>query len=69
MLRYCERLTRKICGDSEAVLREFNGETGRVHLLLEHPPKASALALVNNLKGSSARRPRAQHAVKVDPRG
>ena len=67
MLRYCERVMRKVCGDFEAVLREFNGEADHVHLLVEHPPKVSVSALVNSLKGVSARMLRSQYAGRVNP--
>jgi putative transposase len=60
MLRHCEQAMRRVCGDFEAVLREFNGEDDRVHLLIEYPPKVPVPALVNSLKGVSARRLRAE---------
>jgi putative transposase len=62
MLTCCEDSMRKVCGDFEAVLREFNGEHDHVHLLVEYPPKVSVSALVNSLKGVSARRLRAEYA-------
>jgi len=46
----------KVCGDFEATLDEFNGEPDHVHLLVHYPPKVSVSALVNSLKGVSARR-------------
>ena len=46
----------KVCGDFEATLDEFNGEPDHVHLLVHYPPKVSISALVNSLKGVSARR-------------
>jgi putative transposase len=61
MLRYCERVMRKVCGDFEADLREFNGEADHVHLLVNYPPKVSVSALVNSLKGVSARTLRSQY--------
>lgn len=60
MLRRCEAVMRKVCADFAAELREFNGETDHVHLLIEYPPKISVSALVNSLKGVSARRLRAE---------
>lgn len=45
-----------VCGAFEATLDEFNGERDHVHLRVQYPPKASISALVNSLKGVSARR-------------
>ncbi len=45
-----------VCGAFEATLDEFNGERDHVHLLVQYPPKVSLSALVNSLKGVSARR-------------
>ena len=66
MLRYCERVMRKVCGDFEADLREFNGAADHVHLLVNYPPKVSVSALVNSLKGASARRLRSEYTGKVN---
>ena len=63
MLDACETAMRKVCADFGADLREFNGEDDHVHLLVEYPPKVAVSAMVNSLKGVSARRPHAnQHA-------
>jgi putative transposase len=37
-------------------LREFNGESDHVHLLINYPPKVCLSELVNSLKGVSSRR-------------
>lgn len=37
-------------------LREFNGESDHIHVLLEYPPKLSISQIVNSLKGVSSRR-------------
>jgi putative transposase len=66
MLRYCERVMRKVCGDFEADLREFNGAADHVHLLVNYPPKVSVSALVNSLKGVSARMLRSQYTGRVN---
>jgi putative transposase len=55
----------KVCEDFEGKLLEFDGEDDHVHLLVEYPPKASISALVNGLKGSSARRLRAENFPEV----
>jgi putative transposase len=66
MLACCEDAMRKVCGDFEAVLREFNGEPDHVHLLVEYPPKVPVSALVNSLKGVSARRLRTDFTGRVN---
>lgn len=66
MLRFCETVMRKVCEDFEADLREFDGEAGHVHLLVRYPPKVSVSALVNSLKGVSARLLRSEYTGKVN---
>ena len=66
MLGFCEQVMRKVCDDFGAVMREFNGEHDHVHLLVEYPPKVSVSALVNSLKGASARRLRSEYTGKVN---
>ena len=66
MLTCCEDAMRKVCGDFEADLREFNGEADHVHLLVLYPPKVSVSALVNSLKGVSARRLRSEYTGRVN---
>lgn len=39
-----------------AQLREFNGETDHVHLLVHHPPSLARCVLGNRLNGVSSRR-------------
>jgi putative transposase len=66
MLRLCESVTRKACEDFGAKLREFNGEADHVHLHVNYPPKVSVSALVNSLKGVSARMPRSEYTRRVN---
>jgi REP-associated tyrosine transposase len=66
MLSSCEQVMRKVCGNFGAELREFNGEADHVHLLVHYPPKVPISALVNSLKGVSARRLRAQYPGRVN---
>jgi putative transposase len=66
MLSSCEQVMRKVCGDFEATLCEFNGEHDHVHLIVEYPPKVPVSALVNSLKGASARRLRSEYPGKVN---
>lgn len=48
-----------------AELREFNGETDHVHLLVHYPPKVALSRLVNSLKGVSARRLRQEFPAHI----
>jgi len=66
MLAFCERVMRKVCDDFEAGLWEFNGEADHVHLLVHYPPKVAVSALVNSLKGVSARRLRSEYTGRVN---
>jgi putative transposase len=66
MRRFCEGVMRKVCGDFEADLREFNGEADHVHLLVLYPPRVSVSELVNSLKGVSARRLHSEYTGKVN---
>jgi putative transposase len=56
ILTRCEAVMRDVCTDFGAELREFNGETDHVHLLVHYPPKVALSRLVGSLKGVSARR-------------
>jgi putative transposase len=66
MLGCCQTAMRKVCADFGAELREFNGEADHVHLLVEYPPKVAVSALVNSLKGVSARRLHAELTGRVN---
>jgi putative transposase len=65
MLSCCEAAMRKVCADFGAGLHEFNGEAGHVHLVVDYPPKVAVSALVNSLKGVSARRLRSEFTGRV----
>jgi putative transposase len=66
MLACCEQAMRKVCEDFGAELAEFNGQDNHVHLLVTYPPKVAISALVNSLKGVSARRMRAEFTGRVN---
>ena len=66
MLRSCEDAMRKVCGGFGAELREFNGEDDHIHLLVGYPPKVAVSALVNSLKGVSARHLRSEFTGRVN---
>ena len=54
-----------VCRDFGAELREFNGETDHVHLLVHYPPAVALSKLVNSLKGVSARYLRQEHGTHL----
>ncbi|MBV9205819.1 MAG: IS200/IS605 family transposase [Actinobacteria bacterium] len=55
-LERAQEIMRDVCADFGADLREFNGETNHVHLLVNFPPTVALSRLVNSLKGVSSRR-------------
>jgi putative transposase len=65
MIRVLVPVFAKLCEDFGAVLTECNGEDDHVHLLVEYPPKVSVAALVNSLKGVSARLLRQRFQVRT----
>ncbi|MFD7447039.1 IS200/IS605 family transposase [Streptomyces sp. NPDC059909] len=65
ILNRCEEIMRAVCEDFGAELREFNGETDHVHLLVHHPPKVALSRLVGSLKGVSARRLRQEFPARI----
>ena len=44
-------IVARVCIDFESELIELEGENGRVHLLVNYPPKVAVSTLVNSLKG------------------
>ena len=65
ILDRCEQIMAEVCTDFGAELREFNGETDHVHLLVHYPPKVAISRLVNSLKGVSARRLRQEFPAHI----
>lgn len=61
ILTRCEEIMADVCRDFGAELREFNGDTDHVHLLVHYPPTVTLSKLVNSLKGVSARYLRQEH--------
>ncbi|MEV6297707.1 IS200/IS605 family transposase [Streptomyces sp. NPDC051896] len=51
-----EEVMRTVCEDIGTQLRESNGESDHVHLLVHYPPSIAPPRLVGSLKGVSARR-------------
>lgn len=66
ILTRCEEVMRKVCEDFGAELREFNGETDHVHLLVHYPPSVALSRLVGSLKGVSARRLRQDFPTHIN---
>lgn len=60
ILEDLENIFNSVCNDFDAELKEFNGESDHVHLLVNYHPKTSISKLVNSLKGVSARMIRKQ---------
>jgi putative transposase len=65
MISYLGDVFGKVCGDFGADLVECNGEDDHVHLLTGYPPRVTVPALVNSLKGVSARRLRQRYRVRT----
>jgi putative transposase len=65
MLTFCEHLRREVRVGSGAGLRQFNGKTDHVHLMMRDPPSIAMSVLVNWLTGVSSRRLRPQHPSQV----
>ncbi|MER5387903.1 IS200/IS605 family transposase [Saccharopolyspora sp. NPDC002686] len=61
----CEEIMREVCADFDVELREFNGETDHVHLLVHYPPQVALSRLVNSLKGVSSRRLRREFPERI----
>jgi putative transposase len=66
MLDRCEQVMRDVCGNFGATLAAFDGQDDHVHLLVGYPPKVAVSALVNSLKGVSARLLRSEFTDHVD---
>jgi putative transposase len=66
MLGRCEDIMRDVCAGFDVELREFNGETDHVHLLVHYPPKVALSKLINSLKGVSSRYLRAEYTGRVN---
>ncbi|RSM83193.1 IS200/IS605 family transposase [Kibdelosporangium aridum] len=65
ILTRCEEIMRDECVGLGAELREFNGETDHVHLLVHYPPSLALSTLVNSLKGVSSRRLRQEFSAHI----
>ncbi|MFI9273319.1 IS200/IS605 family transposase [Kitasatospora sp. NPDC052896] len=66
MLKRCEEIMREVCDKFETELREFNGETDHVHLLVHYPPKIALSKLINSLKGVSSRYLHAEYTGHIN---
>ncbi|MFE4539146.1 IS200/IS605 family transposase [Streptomyces scopuliridis] len=65
MLTRREEITREVCQDFQAELKQFNGEEDHVHLLVHYPPKVQPSKLVNFLEGVSARLLRKEYDAHI----
>ncbi|MFE7748062.1 IS200/IS605 family transposase [Streptomyces sp. NPDC057428] len=66
MLKRCEEIMREVCSSFDVELREFNGETDHVHLLVHYPPKVALSKLINSLKGVSSRYLRTEYTSRIN---
>lgn len=66
MLTDCENTIRYTCTALDAELVEFNGEADHVHLLIRYPSQLAIADLVRRLKGTSARRMRADYTGRCN---
>jgi putative transposase len=55
MLTRLQEIFESTCTKWRSELREFNGESDHVHLLINYPPDVEVSKLVNNLKTVSSR--------------
>lgn len=51
-----EKSFKEVAKKMNFQILEFNGESDRIHTLIEYPPKLSISQIVNTLKGVSSRR-------------
>jgi putative transposase len=65
ILTRCEKIMCEVCEGFGAELREFNGETDHVHLLVRYPPSVALSRLVNSLKGVSSHHLRREFADHI----
>jgi putative transposase len=52
------RTAASVCRDFGATLRDCNGESDHVHLLIDYPPSVQLTRLINSLKAVTSRRMR-----------
>jgi putative transposase len=55
ILNRLEEILNEVCQGFEVNLKEFNGETDHIHLLVEYPSKVQLSKLINSMKGVSSR--------------
>jgi putative transposase len=64
-IRYLNVVSAKVGSDFGALFAECMGEDDHVHLLAGYPPKVSVAALVNSLKGVSARMLQQRYRIRT----
>lgn len=65
MLARLQEIFASTCTKWRSELREFNGESDHVHLLINYPPDVEVSKLVNNLKTVSSRLIRKDFAFEL----
>jgi len=66
MLARLKEIFESTCTKWRSDLREFNGESDHVHLLINYPPDVEVSKLVNNLKTVSSRLIRKDFASELN---
>jgi REP element-mobilizing transposase RayT len=64
-LRYLNGISGEVCSDLGAIPAGRKREDDHTHLLAGYPPKACVAALVNALKGRSARTLRQRYRIRT----
>ena len=60
-LKSLKQYVAEICQDFDSELKECNGESDHLHMLIEYPPTVQISKLVNSLKAVTSRRMRNDH--------
>jgi putative transposase len=61
-----QEIFTSLCAGWKGELREFNGESDHVHLVVDYPPDVRLSELVNNLKSVSSRLIRKEFQTEVN---
>ena len=65
ILQFVKASASKVCDAWGCTLKEFNGESDHVHMLIDAPPNLKLSDFINNLKTVTSRLTRKHHAEHV----
>ena len=65
ILQFVKASTSKVCDAWGCTLKEFNGETDHVHMLIDAPPNLKLSDFINNLKTVTSRLTRKHYAGHI----